>query len=93
VSPQTSQLRVPQFFHKMAQNFGIFAAVRIHLPIVEQWGRPDESLGDVLHEILHGLVPPDIALPFSQCPHKVSFLLHQILPVPLIYLVCLCNHI
>jgi hypothetical protein len=42
---------------------------------------------------LHGLIPPNIALPFSPHPHKVSLQLRQIPLVSFIYVVGLRNYI
>ena len=63
------------------------------LCVVKYWRRPGESLVIVLLEIFHGFELPKIMLPLSQHPHKVSLLLRQIALAPLVYLVCLSNHI
>jgi hypothetical protein len=42
---------------------------------------------------LHGLIPPDIALPFLPHPHKVSLQLREIPLVSFIYVVGLRNYI
>jgi hypothetical protein len=47
----------------------------------------------ILLEILHCFKFPNIVLLLLQHPHKVSLLLRQIVLVPLVYLVCLSNHI
>ncbi len=74
----------------------MFDAVGIRrtlLCIVKYWCQPGESLVIILLEIFHGFESPKITLPLSQHPHKVSLLLRQIALAPLVYLVCLSNHI
>jgi len=51
------------------------------------------SLDVILHEIFHGIIPPNVVLLFLQHSDKVSLQLRQIAFVTLIYFFGLINHI